>query len=113
MKKAKLILVAMIVTLLVIAQFAMVSAAPSLDEADFVSGSIYSVTVITDEGASVVEIVLTDPETGEHYTVRVSGEAAYSLGLVEYDGDGNPVPVGAGLWPELAVDPAWRGLPHG
>ncbi len=37
MKKAKLILVAMIVTLLVIAQFAMVSAAPSLDEADISS----------------------------------------------------------------------------
>ncbi len=58
-----------------------------------------------------MEIVLTDPDTGEHYTVRVSGETAYSLGLVEYDGDGNPVPVGAGLWPDSLSIPLGEVFP--
>lgn len=99
MKKAKIIIIALVVTLLVVTQFAMVSAAPSLDEAESVSGSIYSVTVITDEGVSVVEVVLTDPQTGEHQTVQVSKETAYGLGLLDYDGDGNLVPVDSELWP--------------
>jgi hypothetical protein len=105
MKIAKITVIALIVSLLVITQFAMVSAAPSLDEADSISGTIHSVTVINDESGSVVEIVLIDAETGEQRTVRVSKETAHDLGLMEYDGDGNLVPVGSELWPHSLTIP--------
>src|SRR5512139_3791132 len=105
MKTAKITIIALIVSLLVITQLAMVSAAPSLDEADSISGTIYSVTVINDESGCVVEIVLIDPETDEQQTVRVSKETAYDLGLMEYDGDGNLVPVDPELWPDSLTVP--------
>ena len=102
MKKAKIFTIALIVTILVITQFALVSAAPALDEADSISGAIYSVSLITDEstGMTVVEVTIIDEITGEYRTVLVTEETAYDLGLLEYDGDGNLDLVDPEFWPE-------------
>src|SRR5512138_2322496 len=90
----------------------MVSAAPSLDEADSVTGTIYSVSLVTaPNDTTVVEITLIDKETGEYRTVRVSADVANGLGLVEYDDDGNPVLVDSALWPESLVIPLSDILP--
>ncbi len=101
MKKAKLFTIALIVTILVITQFAMVSAAPSLDEADSISGSAYSVAPITDTntGETIYAITVID-DLGEYQTVRVSAETAYSLGFLDYDGDGNLAILDPELWPD-------------
>lgn len=103
MKKTKLFTIAFIVTILVITQFAMVSAAPSLDETDSITGSIFSVSVIDESGHFVVEIILTDEITGDHRTVLVSPDTAHDLGLVDFDDDGRPVPVDSELWPEESI----------
>ena len=91
-KKAKLFLIPLIVSILVITQFALVYAAPSHDKADAISGTIDQVTQITDPntGVSIYEITLTDDQ-GEKHTVRVSEETAYGLGLLVPDDDGNLV----------------------
>jgi hypothetical protein len=106
-KKAKLITIAFIVTILVITQFAMASAAPSLAEADSITGSIYSVSLVSDDGndMTVVEITLVHKSTGEYRTVRVTEETAYDLGLLEEDGDGGLVPVAPEFWPESITIP--------
>ena len=100
MKKAKLFTIVLIVTILVLSQFAMASAAPLLDTTESISGSIDTVSVVTEAGMTFVEITIIDEITGEYRTVRVSGETANDLGLVEYDDDGNPLPVDPELWPE-------------
>jgi hypothetical protein len=91
MKKAKFLIIALVVTLLVITQFAMVSAAPSLDKAAFVAGIVSKVTLTTDlaTGFTSVQITLTD-DKGKTHTLVVDEQTADGLGLLWYDEDGNP-----------------------
>lgn len=89
MNKAKLLLTTLIISILALTQFALASAAPSRDEADFVSGQIVSVTQITDAhtGISIYEITLWDGT--QDVTVRVTEETAYGLGLLYMDENGD------------------------
>ena len=104
MKKAKLITIAFIVTILVITQFAIASAAPSLAEADSITGTIYSVSVIDEPGMPVVEITLI-LKNHKYRTVQVTADTAYDLGLLEEDGDGGLVAVAPEFWPTSITIP--------
>lgn len=88
MKKAKLFLTFLIVCVLVIPSFAIVSAAPSMDEAVSISGTLNEITVKTDfnTGENTVWLVLTNAQN-EKQTVHLSEAAARELKLAVFDGD--------------------------
>jgi hypothetical protein len=112
-KIAKFALTFLILSLLTITQFAMVSAAPSLDEADSISGTIQDISLITNAytGTTYVEITLLtdqgeqkirmDPETA-------SGDPYY---LVSFYDDGTPYIVEDAAWPDPLVVPLSDTLP--
>jgi len=110
--KVKLLLIPLIVTVLVITQFVMVAAAPSLDEADSISGTLYSITPITDTstGVTIYELTVID-DMGTYQTVRVSEETAYGLGLLDYDVDGNLAAITPEFWPDSISIPLADTIP--
>jgi len=110
--KVKFLLIPLIVTFLVTTQFVMVAAAPSLDEADSISGTLYSITPITDTstGVTIYELTVID-DMGTHQTVRVSQETAYGLGLLDYDVDGNLAAITPEFWPDSISIPLADTIP--
>lgn len=90
MKKAKILLSILLATILVTAQVAVVFAAPTSNVEDLITGQVTAVTLETDisTGVSTVLVELEDTQT-----VRISEQTAYDLGLLDYDGDGNPAIV--------------------
>ncbi len=92
----------MIVSTLILTQFALVYAAPSQEETGSITGSIYEINVVTDTNTDVTTVLITlIDDQNVYHTVRVSEETAYiTLGLIYYDEDGNPQPIEADYWPE-------------
>lgn len=91
MKKAKLFISILIMSILVLTQVIMVSAAPSFDEAVSVSGSVQAITLETDLNTGVTTLLVTiEDDLDETQTIRISEQTAYDIGLVDYDDDGNP-----------------------
>jgi hypothetical protein len=106
MNKAKLYISLLIVSLLVLTQVLGVSAAAAPDNTDTLLGAIQEITLETDlsTGVTTVRITLRD-ENEDVFTVRISEQTAYALGLLDYDADGNPFIVE--LLPEtIEIDPA-------
>lgn len=87
MKKAKLFMIFLIL-LLVLTPFSMVSAAPSSDVADSLSGTVIKIEVLTPpaSGASTIWVTILD-EQGQEQTVQVSLETALEWHLVVYEND--------------------------
>ena len=106
MKKAKLYISFLIVSLLVVTQVLGVSAAASHDDTDSIFGTIQGITLETDlnTGVTIVLITLLD-ENEDILTVRISEQTAYDLGLLDYEVDGNPFIVEP-LPGTIEIDPA-------
>jgi len=87
-KKAKLFLIILIVCVLVIPHFAIVSAAPSMDEAVSISGTINEITINTDfnTGENTVWVVLTTAQS-EKQKLHIGEAAARAMGLVVFEGE--------------------------
>jgi hypothetical protein len=106
MNKAKLYISLLIVSLLVLTQVLGVSAAAAPDNTDTLLGAIQEITLETDlsTGVTTVRITLRD-ENEDVFTVRISEQTAYALGLLDYDADGNPFIVEP-LPETIEIDPA-------
>jgi hypothetical protein len=106
MKKAKLYISLLIVSLLILTQVLGVSAAAASDNNGTLLGAIQEITLETDlsTGVTTVQITLRD-ENEDVLTVRISEQTAYALGLLDYDADGNPFIVEP-LPETIEIDPA-------
>ena len=106
MKKAKLYISLLIVSLMVLTQVLGVSAAAAHDTPNIILGSIQEITLETDlsTGVTTVLITLWD-ENEDELTVRISEQTGYDLGLLDYDVDGNPFIVEP-LPETIEIDPA-------
>jgi len=87
MKKAKLF-TSFLIILLVLTQFSLVSAAPSHDVADSLSGTVLKIELNTDgsSGESAVWVTVVD-DNREEQTVQVSLETALEWHIVVYEND--------------------------
>jgi hypothetical protein len=87
MKKAKLFTI-FLITLLVLTQFSLTSAAPSHDVADSLSGTVLKIELNTDgsSGESTVWVTVMDGQ-GQEQTAQVSLATALEWHLVVYDTD--------------------------
>jgi hypothetical protein len=107
MKKARIFTSLLLASLLVLSQVAVAFAAPKLQGAGSIAGTVESVTLETDTNTGVttvlVEII---GANGQTQNVRISLETAQSpaLGLVTLDAEGNPVIVNP-LPSYIEVDP--------
>lgn len=92
MNKAKLLINFVLGVVMILSQVKVVSAAPSHDDVDFISGTVYSITLETNAntGGITLLVVLVN-ENDSTQTVRISQETASDLGLISWDEDGNPV----------------------
>ncbi|HEX5836211.1 MAG TPA: hypothetical protein VFY26_00175 [Anaerolineales bacterium] len=106
MKKAKLYISLLIMSLLVLTQVWGVSAAAAHDNTDTILGSIQEITLETDLSTGVTTVLVTlRDENKDVLTVRISEQTAYDLGLLDYDVDGNPFIVQP-LPETIEIDPA-------
>jgi len=97
MKKAKLFTI-FLITLLVLTQFSLTSAAPSHDVADSLSGTVLKIELNTDgsSGESTVWVTVMDGQ-GQEQTAQVSLATALEWHLVVYDTD-KVKPAPTRLW---------------
>ena len=106
MKKAKLYISLLIVSLLVLTQVLGVSAAAAHDNPDTILGTIQEITLETDLSTGVTTVLITlRDEYEDVLTIRISEQTAYDIGLLDYDVDGNPFIVEP-LPETIEIDPA-------
>ncbi len=90
MKKKNLLISLILTGVLLISQVAAVFAAPTLGDADLITGTVQAITLETDSNTGII-IVLIEVigEPGESQSVRIGQEKAMELGLVVLDENGN------------------------
>jgi hypothetical protein len=96
MKKAKIFTSMLLASLLIFTQVAVAFAAPKMQDATPIAGTVVEVVLETDTNTGVTTVLVTLMDAnGGTQTVRINLEAAESpeLGLVTLDADGNPVIV--------------------
>lgn len=107
MKKSKFILSLIIASTLLIAQMGVVFAAPATKDVFPILGSVQNITVESDPNTGITTVLVKfKNQDGGNQTIRLSKEAAKDLGLVTFDGDGNPVINKAALGLDIDIDPA-------
>lgn len=107
MKKSKFILSLVIASTLLIAQMGVVFAAPATKDVFPILGNVQKITVESDPNTGVTTVLVKfKNQDGGNQTVRLSKETAKDLGLVTFDGDGNPVINEAALGLDVDIDPA-------
>jgi hypothetical protein len=91
MKKAKLFICLLTVSILLMTQVLGVSAAASYDDTKPIIGTILEITLDTDLSTGVTTVLITlDLNKNEPATVRLTEQTAFELGLLDYNVDGNP-----------------------
>jgi hypothetical protein len=107
MKKAPFFLSLILVSVLVLAQAAVVLAAPTHEESGDIIGSVQKIKLQTDTNTGMATVVVTvKDKNGELHTVRLSVEVAShpDLGLVTLNEDGNPVINEGALGQQIGID---------
>ena len=107
MKKAKIFISILLASLLMLTRVAAAFAAPTLEDAKVITGTVKSVSLETDPHTGVHTVLVTIIDTqGVEQTFRISEEIAYfDLYLLDYDDDGNPFIVDS-LPETIEIDPA-------
>lgn len=91
MKKAKIFISIIVLSLLIVSQAAVAFAAPKLEGMALITGKPVVVTKEIDLSTGIITFVVTvEDDLGGKQTVRISEETAWDLGLIDYDVDGHP-----------------------
>jgi len=109
MEKVKFFISLVLASVLAISQVAAVFAAPSLEDADLITGTVRVITLATDPNTGVITVLVKlMEENGGFQTVRISQETALEpeLGLITLDDDGNPLINEDALGLEILIEPA-------
>jgi hypothetical protein len=104
MKRAKLYICLLVVSLLVFTHVLEVAAAG--EDVGFITGSIQEIRLETDLNTGVTTVLINlQSVNGDFLWVRISDQTALDLGLLDYDADGNPFIVEP-LPGTIEIDPA-------
>jgi hypothetical protein len=105
MSKTKVLISLVVVTSLLIGQAGIVLAAPALQEAAPIAGTVRSITIETDPNTAITTVVIEVIGKNQgHQTVRVSQRAAERLGLILLNGDGSPVINNSALGKQIKIE---------
>jgi len=105
-KMKSLIGLALAISLLMI-QAGGAFAAPALQEATPIKGTVQRVTLTTDSNTGLTTVTIHVKDQGQAMQiVRISQETAIALALVALDGDGKPVINALALGQSIEIDPA-------
>jgi hypothetical protein len=106
MNRMKLLLGIILTSIILMAQVGGVLAAPASQEATLISGAVQRITLETDPTTGVITVIVELVDTNQHVqTVRISQETAVTLGLIDINGDGNPVLINQPLGKTIEIDP--------
>lgn len=104
MNKIKLILTMALTFAVLFAQVGTVAAAPLAQTPTDITGTVQTITVGTTNGVTTVTVTLTDAQNVPH-TVTISEATAISLGLIQVDGNNQPILDPNGLPMPVVLDP--------
>lgn len=105
MSKTKVLISLVVVTSLLVGQAGIVLAAPALQEAAPITGTVQSITIETDPNTAITTVVI--EVIGKNQvpqTVRVGQRAAEGLGLIVLNGDGSPVINNSALGKQIKIE---------
>jgi hypothetical protein len=107
MSRMKLLLGIVLTSIILMAQVGGVLAAPASQEATLISGAVQRITLETDPTTGVITVIVELVDINQHVqTVRISQETAVTLGLIDINGDGNPVLINQPLGKTIEIDPS-------
>jgi len=107
MSRMKLLLGIVLTSIILMAQVGGVLAAPASQEATLISGAVQRITLESDPSTGVITVIVELVDINQHVqTVRISQETAVTLGLIDINGDGNPVLINQPLGKTIEIDPS-------
>ncbi len=105
MNKMKFLISLIVAVSLLVGQVGIVLAAPSSQEASPITGTVQSITLETDANTGITTVIVEVMGADQtRQTVHINQTTAQRLGLIVFNGDGNPVINNSALGKHIKID---------